>query len=497
MDVLPLPMLGWMPSPLLLADWVPYNSTLLVELRAVAASEDLLYVNQAGSSESLSPASLELDTVVLGLVLLTTAHAILHRRLLRLILYTLVGAFIEQVAVRVGGTHCHAEALVMLSQCVSLCSVAVYAAALYACQLTAARLPLHAFARPFAIGLLVCAHTAPHLLQGADQGWWTWQPPFPSELADAGDAVAAAGSEALSSSSSSAAGAVGPSIALRGTPMWTYHAFGLSHAIRPSIGSEALALRAFHVPIVALVAAAGLGIGLGTSEALRAILVALLSPRPTLWWCLRWPIQAVALVAATGGGVLGGAVAAYMPTGVVLPSLLSCGVSQPAALAAILLLLAVPLLLLPPSSRTPGHAHVPPLPRTDALLFAIPLWQVRSPQPGPAPEPRPGAAPCASPQRCCLRARAASTHTCWCGRRGLTRGSATARSCPTSTSASSSPPRSPSPRMHAPRSSASAHRRAPRSAAAAPPRSMPRRRARWRQRSALLAASAAAAWAAL
>ena len=155
------------------------------------SQETFLYVNQAGSSEALSPSSLELDTVVLGLALLMTAHALLHRRLLWLLLYFAVGALLEQAAVRFGGTHCHAEALVMLSQCSSAASVAVCAAALYVCQVAAARLPLSALARPFAVGLLVCVYCTPHVLQGAGQGWWAWAAPAPAPSSSAAAAAAA------------------------------------------------------------------------------------------------------------------------------------------------------------------------------------------------------------------------------------------------------------------------------------------------------------------
>ena len=87
----------------------------LEEATAAIAAERLLYVNQAGSA-NLSAAALELDTVILGLSLLTVMHAMLHHRLSLLPLFILVGIVIEQLAVRVGQTHCHSEALLMLSQ---------------------------------------------------------------------------------------------------------------------------------------------------------------------------------------------------------------------------------------------------------------------------------------------------------------------------------------------------------------------------------------------
>ena len=110
----------------------------LQPLIAVVKSERLLYVNPLATTD-ISPKVLEIDTWFLGLVLLTVAHATIHRRLFHIIFYLLVGIAVEQIALRFAGTHCHGTALLMVSQCSSANSCAMYVPALYACQVCAAR----------------------------------------------------------------------------------------------------------------------------------------------------------------------------------------------------------------------------------------------------------------------------------------------------------------------------------------------------------------------
>jgi hypothetical protein len=136
-------------------------------------TEPLFYFNRLGETQ-LSPGLLELDTMCLGLALLTVAHATLHRRLLRLMFYLTVALHTEHFLIRVHGVHCHREALLMISQCSSANSIALYVPALYSCHLASERLPLHRFARPFATGLLLCLYALPYLQLGVAQGWWAY-----------------------------------------------------------------------------------------------------------------------------------------------------------------------------------------------------------------------------------------------------------------------------------------------------------------------------------
>ena len=74
----------------------------------------------------------------------------------------------------VAGSHCHTEALVMVSQCCSLSAVAYHVPWLYSSLLAAARLPLHPLARPPAAALLAFVYALPFYLQAPGQGWLTF-----------------------------------------------------------------------------------------------------------------------------------------------------------------------------------------------------------------------------------------------------------------------------------------------------------------------------------
>jgi hypothetical protein len=304
-------------------------------LDAVRA-ENLLYVNPLATS-SLSAAVLELDTMCLGLALLTVAHATLHRRLLSLVVYLLIGVAIEQTAIRVGGTHCHGEALLMVSQCSSANSCAMYVPALYACQLAVSRLPVHALARPFAAGLLLAAYAVPYSLQGGGQVWWAY-----------------AGSETSA-------------IPLPAGPMWTL-ADGAATALSPSSESAAaLAARIYGMPTIWPLIAAGLGVGVGVGSGVRSLVESLLTPRNKKWWLIfRVPLMAVAALLAAVSGIAAAVGAAALGPALALPSLLNLGVSQPVAVSALLMLMLAPVMLLPPSRVDEVRA--------DLLLLAIPVW---------------------------------------------------------------------------------------------------------------------------
>lgn len=209
---------------------VPLMSPFMERLAPVLStlkSEPLLYYNPLGASghddgaaseaaSRLSPALLELDTMTLGLMLLTICHATLHHRFLWTLLYLLVAIAVEQFFIRVGGTHCHAEALLMISQCSSANSVALYVPSLYVCVLAAERLQLHAIARPFATGALLSLYTLPYLSLGVSQQWWQYAPAFEAN-----------------SSSAEAAPATAAALPLTGGKMWTLVGGVRSTALKP------------------------------------------------------------------------------------------------------------------------------------------------------------------------------------------------------------------------------------------------------------------------
>lgn len=200
-------------------------------LQAALQSEPLFYCNALGAEDAavaggdqaaeviftpslLSPASLELDTMCLGLMLLTICHATLHHRMLWVLAYTTTAIGAEQAFIRVGGTHCHEEALLMVSQCSSANSIAVYVPGLYVCLLAAERLHLHPIARPFAAGALLNLYALPYLAQGATQQWWT----YTSTNASGGEALPLKGRD----------------------PMWTLAGGWNSTTLVPSAATAAL-----------------------------------------------------------------------------------------------------------------------------------------------------------------------------------------------------------------------------------------------------------------
>jgi hypothetical protein len=216
----------------LYADVAPALAPLLercAPVQALLQSEPLFYINALGAEDDaaagggdpasndvlaaspLSPALLELDTMCLGLILLTVCHATLHHKMLWLLVYAMIAIGAEQLFIRVGGTHCHAESLLMISQCSSTNSVAAYVPGLYVCLLAAERLQLHPIARPFAAGGLFSLYALPYLAQGTSQQWWAYAP-------------AAAG---------------GP-LPLKGAPMWTFAGGWGSTALAPSASTAAL-----------------------------------------------------------------------------------------------------------------------------------------------------------------------------------------------------------------------------------------------------------------
>ena len=147
------------------------SSAMRAALAGSVGSERWLYINQAGSP-ALSPRMLEFDTMVLGACLLTTAHALLNRRSSWPAILLVVAALAEQGLIRLAGSHCHSEGLVMVSQCSSLASVGFYVPVMYASSVLADRLALHPLARPWAAAVLTALGGAPFLLLGGTQGWW-------------------------------------------------------------------------------------------------------------------------------------------------------------------------------------------------------------------------------------------------------------------------------------------------------------------------------------
>ena len=120
------------------------------------------------------------------------------------------------------------------------------------------------------------------------------------------------------------------------------------------------------MPLIAPLVAAGVSMGVAVGVTACKVLFAMLNPSAKVPWLVRKPMAAASALIAALGGTLAGLSTTYLPVYVVLPALLRSGVSQPAAIAAMLLLLLVPPMILPPCKP----AEV----RADLLLYFIVLW---------------------------------------------------------------------------------------------------------------------------
>ena len=153
----------------------------------------------------------ELDLLVLVMVALTFAHA--STRPLGLgvaVTVFLLALAIEQASIWVGGTHCHADAAVMISPCSSLNSVAYYVRQflprgmmfsllcacarsrcplhvfilhslnspqvpwLYSCIASGQRLGLSRVATPFAVAIMMHGFIVGYEFVGPTHAWWAW-----------------------------------------------------------------------------------------------------------------------------------------------------------------------------------------------------------------------------------------------------------------------------------------------------------------------------------
>ena len=120
------------------------------------------------------------------------------------------------------------------------------------------------------------------------------------------------------------------------------------------------------MPLITPLVAAGVSMGVAVGVTACKVLFAMLNPSAKVPWLVRKPMAAASALIAALGGTLAGLSTTYLPVYVALPALLRSGVSQPAAIAAMLLLLLVPPMILPPCKP----AEV----RADLLLYFIVLW---------------------------------------------------------------------------------------------------------------------------
>lgn len=134
-----------------------------------------LYMNDAAN---VGRDLILMDAVVAICCLLVMYHVYEHTRMegFKICIVILsIALTIEQISINLGETHCHADALVMISKCSSLNSVCFYLPWMYSCWACGNRLDnLSVTRRALLVGLLHLLFCAPYELIGANTGLWMW-----------------------------------------------------------------------------------------------------------------------------------------------------------------------------------------------------------------------------------------------------------------------------------------------------------------------------------
>ena len=265
----------------------------------------------------LDPKVLALDALVLTLTIGAVVHAALAGKLVRLPLY-FIGLTLEQSPVRLGGTHCHSDGIVMVSKCSSLNSVAYYVPWIHLALEVAGRLSLGFVARVFVAGLLGFSLCGVYEVQGRAR-----------------------------------AGGRTRCTRTRGSPtskLWTLHG-GLSNvfAVNDHAGL-ALAERWHGMPVMAILFHASFLFGLAVGGGVGGGTLRLVPSSGAL----RLPLK---LIAAAAAAVLAPAAALVSGLGFLdLPVRgleTRGGISKFASVPAMLLLMLLPCVLFPAASKAP------------------------------------------------------------------------------------------------------------------------------------------------
>ena len=279
--------------------------------------DKIFYVNK--DFGVLDPKVLALDALVLTLTIGAVVHAALAGKLVRLPLYFLIGLTLEQSSVRLGGTHCHSDGIVMVSKCSSLNSVAYYVPWIHLALEVAGRLSLGFVARVFVAGLLGFSLCGVYEVQGPRQGWWA----YPVHK-DTGLPLT--------------------------SKLWTLHG-GLSNvfAVNDHAGL-ALAERWHGMPVMAILFHASFLLGLAVGGGVGGGTLRLVPSSGAL----RLPLK---LIAAAAAAVLAPAAALVSGLGFLdLPVRgleTRGGISKFASVPAMLLLMLLPCVLFPAASKAP------------------------------------------------------------------------------------------------------------------------------------------------
>ena len=130
-----------------------------------------MYLNDISS---LPKDIVSLDYLIYLVFVLTSFFAYRHGHVVLIIAFTLLAVSIEQASIQLASTHCHADALVMLSKCSSLNSILFYAPWIYLSLFAAPYFRLPWWATPSAVALLQFLYGITYELQGPTLKYWRY-----------------------------------------------------------------------------------------------------------------------------------------------------------------------------------------------------------------------------------------------------------------------------------------------------------------------------------
>jgi hypothetical protein len=130
---------------------------------------------------SINQTILQIDIIVALLCCIVVAHILYYTRSngVRCLQTIILSAFfIERLSIRLGETHCHADASMMVANCSSLNSILFYVPWMYTCWASGCRigkaLNMPAMQLSLLIGILHPLFCVPYELTGANSAWWKW-----------------------------------------------------------------------------------------------------------------------------------------------------------------------------------------------------------------------------------------------------------------------------------------------------------------------------------
>eukprot|EP00301_Raphidiophrys_heterophryoidea_P009267 c13635_g1_i1.p1 GENE.c13635_g1_i1~~c13635_g1_i1.p1 ORF type:complete len:369 (-),score=78.59 c13635_g1_i1:163-1224(-) len=124
--------------------------------------------------ETLSTSMLGLDGIIFVTFFLSFVHALISRSFSTVLALAALALAVEQLSIQLGETHCHADALVMISKCSSLNSILFYVFWIYLTLTTVQALNLCTLGKIGAAGFIQAMLGLCYELQGPSFNWWQY-----------------------------------------------------------------------------------------------------------------------------------------------------------------------------------------------------------------------------------------------------------------------------------------------------------------------------------